>query len=121
MSDLKMETHATGDGVHGELVVDPPYDFLVGFIAAEVGHSLDAANEWAGFARQALAGKPIAGCEGNAWCLDANAEVATLRNEYVGPPAHIGVLPTPMLLDVLERWLAFLESSGKGYKLDTLP
>lgn len=121
MSDLKLKTLAAGDGVHSELVVDAPYEFLVGFIAAEVGHSVDAAREWAGFVRDALAGKPVEGCEGNAWCLDANAETSTLRNEYVGPPADSGTLPTPVLLEALERWLAFLVSSGKGYTMELLP
>lgn len=97
-----------------ELFIEAPHDFLVSFVASEVGHSLDAAEFWLVTARRALAGTLVENCEGNAWYLDADAETATLTNEYVGPPWHVGSLPTPMLVEVLERWRAFLETSGKG-------
>ena len=121
MSNLKMEINAAGSNVDGELLIDAPYDFLVSFIASEVGHSADAADSWLATVERALSGSPVENCEGNAWYLDADAHTATLTNEYVGPPWHVGTLPTPMLRDVLERWRTFLEASGKGYRRELEP
>ncbi len=121
MSSLKMEMNPDGKSVDDELLVEAPYDFLVGFVASEVGHSIDAAESWLGSVARALAGTPVESCEGNAWRLDADAATATLTNEYVGPPWHVGTLPTPMLAEVLERWVDFLKASGKGYRQELLP
>jgi hypothetical protein len=118
MSKLEMELDPSGTHVTEELRIAAPYEFLVWFISCEVGHSVDGAHEWLGFLRKALAGQPVAGVDGNAWELDADAETATLTEFYLPAPGNAQTLPTAVLLEALERWLMYLEA--RGYKKDLL-
>ena len=116
MSHLKMEINPSGSSVEGELFVEPPYEFVVSFVADEMGHDLRHVESWIERVKRAMAGERIDLGPGNAWGLAASEETVTLTNEYIEPPRNVRTLPTSMLLEVLERWRAFLATSPKGFR-----
>ncbi|MDB4944824.1 MAG: hypothetical protein JWP97_4358 [Labilithrix sp.] len=121
MSNLKIVINPDGRHVQEELRIDPPYEFVASFVASEMGHDLRFVEEWIAQVKRALAGEPFDVGPGNAWGVAASEETATLTNEYIEPPRNVRSLPTSMLLEVLERWHAFLEKSPKGRRSELAP
>ena len=98
---LRMELSPCGKSVENEMFVEAPYEFVVSFVADEMGHDLRIVDQWIARVKRAMAGEPFELGPGNAWGLAASEETATLTNEYIEPPRNVRTLPTSMLLEVL--------------------
>jgi len=108
---LTMHFLGPGDEAEYELRIDPPHENVVSFIGAEINHNVDLAQAWIADLRKALRGDRVASM-GNVFYVEADARMAKLTNEFVGPPDLVIEVPTPWLLDAIERWHAYLVSRG---------
>jgi hypothetical protein len=111
---LKMTIDPTrGRSVEDQLAIEAPYEFVVGYIGDDIQFSLANARIAVDELRRALAGTPVRGSTGNAWRVDADASKATLTVIAAGDDEIVHDLPTAVLLDALERWLAYLETRSR--------
>lgn len=88
------------------------YALLANVIRHEIGHDVRSCEHWLEIARLALAVEPQDSGYGNAWCVEADATNARFHNAYAWAPGDRFEMPTPLLLEALERWLAHLLAQG---------
>ena len=101
-----------------ELHIGEPYPQLKSFFRHEVEHSVRSCENWLADVRTALAGEPIDTGYGNAWKIEMDAKTARFHNAYEAEPLNRFEMPTPLLREALERWLAHL--LAQGYKRSEL-
>jgi hypothetical protein len=106
---LRMFIDTRRNGIE-RLSFAPPYDWLIAFVALEVGTDLRNARFWTETVRKAAAGETTRDVSGSTFVLDADATTTELES----PDRKIWRVPTPILLEALERWLKHLEQSGIG-------
>ena len=95
-----------------------PYLRLESFFSDEVEHNVRSCENWLADVRTALAGEPIDTGYGNAWKIEMDAKTARFHNAYEAEPLNRFEMPTPLLREALERWLAHL--LAQGYKRSEL-
>lgn len=113
MSSLEIEFDPSQEYVRNEVKVGEPYEFIALFFDDELDRRIDAARHWMQYAKDALSGKPVSTGHGNAWGFDADAETATFTNLYIDEPENTFTIPTPLLVEAFERWIAYLEQRDR--------
>jgi hypothetical protein len=106
-TDFEDKVHVTGS-----------YSGLKGFLRSEVGHDVRACENWLAEVQLALGGESVDTGYGNAWKIEIDAETARFHNAYEAPSDSRFEMPTPLLREALERWLAHL--LAKGYTRDEM-
>ena len=119
---MKRTLHMTitpgASGFEDELRIGEPYPQLKSFFSNEVSHRVRSCENWLADVRTALAGEPIDTGYGNAWKIELDAKTARFHNAYEAEPLNRFEMPTPLLREALERWLAHL--LAQGYKRSEL-
>ncbi|MCA9587540.1 MAG: hypothetical protein KC657_19570 [Myxococcales bacterium] len=119
---MKRTLHMTitpgASGFEDELRIGEPYPQLKSFFSNEVSHRVRSCENWLADVRTALAGEPIDTGYGNAWKIEIDATTARFHNAYEAEPLNRFEMPTPLLREALERWLAHL--LAQGYKRSEL-
>lgn len=77
-ANLKMAINPGGRGVHDELSIEAPYEFVVSFVSSEMGHDLRGVEFWINEIKRAMAGETVDIDPGNSWGIAASEETATL-------------------------------------------
>jgi len=114
---LTMHFNPTAKITHHRVSIDPPYEYVGHYLTDDVQHSVFVATAHARRLREVIRGErePIECETGNVWTMDADPEWTTLTNTY-GIKTLTVRLPTPWLLDAVERWRQQL--IDLGYPLD---
>ena len=115
---LHMTITPGASGFEDELRIGEPYPQLKSFFRNEVSHRVRSCENWLADVRTALAGEPIDTGYGNAWKIEMDAKTARFHNAYEAAPFDRFEMPTPLLREALERWLAHL--LAQGYKRSEL-
>lgn len=102
---LRMFIDTSRDWIEG-LRFGPPYEWLISFIGLEIGTNLHNARFWTETVRKAAAGETMRDVSGSTFVLDADATTTELES----PDKKVWRVPTPILLEALERWLKHVES-----------
>jgi len=110
---LKIRFDPTGRIMDDRVIVEPPYELVANFIVRDIQASPTGARNCVRMLRAVIdgTGPPIEQETGNMWTMDADPTWTTLTNDYGHPTLSVRV-PTPWLLDAIERWHAYLIERG---------
>ena len=110
---LSIRFDPNGRTLDERVIVSPPYELVGNFIVCDVQASPTAARDYVRMLRGVIdkTTPPIEQETGNMWTIDADPAWTTLTNEYGHPTLTVRV-PTPWLVDAIERWHAFLIERG---------
>ena len=104
--------------LNDEVQLGKPYELFREYIRHEIEHDVRSCENRLADVRLALAGEPQDIGYGNAWKIEMDAKTARFHNAYEAAPLNRFEMPTPLLREALERWLAHL--LAQGYKRSEL-
>ena len=110
---LKIRFDPTGRTMDDRVIVEPPYERVGNFIVRDIQASPTVARSYVRRLVAVIDGTAphIEQETGNMWTMDADPAWTTLTNEYGHPTLSVRV-PTPWLVDAIERWHAYLIERG---------
>jgi len=110
---LTIRFDPNGETLDDRVIVEPPYELVANFIVRDIQASPTGARNCVRMLRAVIDGTspPIEQETGNMWTMDADPAWTILTNSFGHPTLSVRV-PTPWLVDALERWHTYLMERG---------